>query len=222
MDRVTRKIRIVIADDHPIYRDGLRQMLEPDPALQLVHETNNGRTALEEARRLKADVVLLDIDMPQMSGLDVARERQRCQDSFAIIFLTMYREEDLFNEAMDLGVKGYVLKESAAADIRAAVHAVAGGRPYISPSLSEFMLNRASGAQNLRTTRPGLDALTASELRILKLIASDRTSKEIAEDLGLSPRTVENHRTNICAKLDLHGSHALLKFAFENRSKLQP
>jgi len=217
---VKRKIKIILADDHPVYRDGLRQMLEQDPELQLVHETGTGRDAMDEARRLKANVLLLDIDMPQMSGLDVARERQRHRDSFEIIFLTMHREEDLFNEAMDLGVKGYVLKDSASADIRKAVHSVAEGRAYVSPSLSEFMMNRASGAQDLRTAQPGLDTLTASERRILKLIASDRTSKEIAEELGLSPRTVENHRTNICTKLDIHGSHALLKFAFENRSKL--
>jgi DNA-binding NarL/FixJ family response regulator len=217
---VKRKIKIILADDHPIYRDGLRQLLEADVELQLVHETGNGRDALEQARRLKADVLLLDIDMPRMSGVEVARERQRGKDSFEIIFLTMYREEDLFNEAMDLGVKGYVLKDSASGDILDAVHSVAEGRPYLSPALSEFMMNRASGAQDLRTAQPGLEALTASERRILKLIASDRTSKEIADDLGLSPRTIENHRTNICTKLDIHGSHALLKFAFENRSKL--
>ena len=215
-----RKIKIILADDHPVYRDGLRQMLEQDPDLQLVHETSNGHDALVQARRLKADVLLLDIDMPEMSGVDVARQRQRGKDSFEIIFLTMHREEDLFNAAMDLGVKGYVLKDTAAADIRNAVHSVADGRLYLSPTLSGFVMNRASGAHDLRTAQPGLQGLTASERRILKLIASDRTSKEIADELGLSPRTIENHRTNICTKLDLHGSHALLKFAFENRSKL--
>ena len=214
------KIKVILADDHPVYRDGLRQMLETDPGLQLVHETGNGREALEQARLLQAQVLLLDVDMPQMSGVAVAQERRRGRDSFEIVFLTMHREEDLFNTAMELGVKGYVLKDTAAAEILKAVHTVAGGQAYFSPGLSEFMMNRASGAQNLRAAQPGLDALTASERRILKLIASDRTSKEIADELGLSPRTVENHRSNICTKLGLHGSHALLKFAFENRSKL--
>lgn len=214
------KINIILADDHPVYRDGLRQMLAQDPELHLVHETGDGRDALEQARRLNVDVVLLDIDMPQMSGVDVARERVRRKDPFEIIFLTMHCNQDLFNAAMDLGVKGYVLKDTAAADIRNAVHSVAAGRHYLSPSLSDFMFQRAGGARQLRAERPGLDDLTDSECRILKLIASDRTSKEIAEELGLSPRTVENHRTNICAKLGIRGSHALLKFAFENRSKL--
>jgi DNA-binding NarL/FixJ family response regulator len=213
-------IRVVLADDHPVYRDGLRRMLESDDSLALVCEADNGRDALEQARRLKADVLLLDIDMPHMSGLEVARECRRHRDAFEIIFLTMHRDEALFNEAIDLEVRGYVLKDSAAAEIRKAVHAAAEGKSYLSPALGDFMIQRFSGARDLRTKQPGLSDLTASERRILKLIASDRTSKEIAAELGLSARTVENHRTNICAKLGIHGSHALLKFAFENRSKL--
>lgn len=215
-----RRVKVILADDHPIYRDGLRGMLVSDSRLELIFETDNGRDALDQARSLQADVLLLDLDMPVMNGVEVARERQRCGDAFEIVFLTMHREEDLFNEALDLGVKGYVLKDSAAADIRNAVHAVAEGNPYFSPALSGSIMNRAAGAKALRREQPGLDDLTASERRILKLIASDRTSKEIASDLGLSPRTVENHRANICAKLNVHGSHALLKFAFDNRSRL--
>jgi len=215
-----KRIKVVLADDHPIYRDGLRQILETDPGLELVHEASNGRDALDQARRLKADVILLDLDMPVMSGLEAARERLGKRDKFQVVLLTMHREEDLFNEAMDFDVKGYVLKDSAGAEIREAVRSVAEGRPYISPTLSAFLMNRVTGARTLATDRPGLEKLTASERRILKLIASDRTSKEIADELGLSPRTVENHRTNICNKLELRGSHALVKFAFENRSKL--
>ena len=217
---MAEKVKVILADDHPIFRDGLRGMLQTDATLALVHETGDGRDALDQARLLKADVLLLDVDMPGMSGLEVARECQRDGDVFGIVFLTMHREEDLFNEALDLGVMGYVLKDSAASDILAAVHTVAQGKPYFSPALSDLMMNRANGAQALRSEQPGLDDLTASERRILKLIASDRTSKEIAADLGLSPRTVENHRANICAKLNVRGSHALLKFAFDNRSKL--
>ncbi len=215
-----KRIRIVLADDHPIYRDGLRQMLIQDARFELVHETGNGRDALQQARRLKANVLLLDIDMPEMTGLEAARQRMAARDSFEIVFLTMHRDEDLFNEAMDLGVKGYVLKDSAAQEIVEAVRAVAQGRPYISAALSALLLNRASASRSFAADHPGLERLTASERRILKMIASDRTSKEIADELGLSPRTVENHRTNICTKLHLRGSHALVKFAFENRSRL--
>jgi len=215
-----KPIKIVLADDHPVYRDGLRQILEKEPEFQLVHEAGDGRDALDHARRLRADVVLLDLDMPRMSGLDAARERLAKGDPFEVVLLTMHREEDLFNEAMNLDVKGYVLKDSAGEEIRDAVRCVSDGRPYISPTLSAHLLKRARGAQALAAELPGLDKLTASERRILKRIASDRTSKEIADELGLSPRTIENHRTNICSKLGLRGSHALVKFAFDNRSKL--
>jgi len=214
------KIKIILADDHPIYRDGLKRMLELEPGLELVHETGDGRDALAQARMLKADLLLLDVDMPSMNGVEVARERHRQQDGFEIIFLTMHREQDLFDQAMELGVKGYLLKDSAGEEIRNAVRSVAAGRPYLSPALAEFVMNRQTGARLLRNEKPGLDDLTASERRILKLIASDRTSKEIAADLGLSVRTVDNHRTNICNKLNIRGSHALLKFAFEHRSAL--
>jgi DNA-binding NarL/FixJ family response regulator len=136
---------------------------------------------------------------------------------FEIIFLTMYKEEALFHEAVALGAKGYVLKESAAAEILEAIHAVAAGAHYISPSLSGLLVKNAT-APNGATS--GLASLTPTQRRILKLIASDRTSKEIASDLGLSPRTVENHRTHINARLGLQGSHSLLKFAFENKASL--
>ena len=137
-----------------------------------------------------------------------------------IVFLTMYREEDMFCEAMELGAKGYVLKESAPADILQCLHAVSSGQHYISPSLAGFLLTRGGQAGGASRGKSGLESLTPAERRILKLIASDKTSKEIAEALGLSPRTVENHRANISAKLGLQGSHSLLKFAFENRGQL--
>ena len=213
-------IKLIIADDHPVYLDGLKQLLLVDPQFEILHEAHNGREALEQARALKPDLLLLDLDMPGMSGIEVSEACKQNGDAFAIILLTMHNEEDIFNEAMNLGVRGYVLKDTVAAEIRNAVHTVAGGKPYVSPALTEYLLNRNQQTEQLRKEKSGLDSLTASERRILKMIATDRTSKEIAADLGLSPRTVENHRTNACAKLGLHGSHALLKFAFENKGKL--
>lgn len=215
-----KQITLLLADDHPVYRDGLRQIICTDPALKIVAETGNGAEALRLARESKPDILVLDMDMPGLSGLEIARTRQRGQLSFEIIFVTMYREEDMFNEAMDLGAKGYVLKDSAAADILQSIHAVAAGQHYISPGISGLILNRGARAAALREEKPGLESLTPAEQRILKLIASDKTSKEIADGLGLSPRTVENHRANISAKLGLQGSHSLLKFAFENRHRL--
>jgi len=213
------EIKILLAEDHPVYRDGLRQIVASDPSLKILRETGNGAEALRLARELKPDILILDMDLPGMNGLEVARCRQQERLDFKIIFLTMYREEDMFAEAMELGAKGYVLKESAAADILQSLHAVAAGQHYISPALSGLLLKRAA-LKKTGPEAPGVEHLSPAERRILKLIASDKTSKEIAEELGLSPRTVENHRSNMSAKLGLQGSHSLLKFAFANKNKL--
>jgi DNA-binding NarL/FixJ family response regulator len=214
------EIRILMADDHPVYREGLRQIISSDPAMKILQETGNGAEALRLARELKPDIALLDMDMPGMNGLDVARARIKEKLSFKVIFLTMYRERDMFNEAMDLGAQGYVLKDSAAGEILQSIRAVAAGDYYISPAISGLLVSRTNRSAGVEGQKQGLDTLTPAERRILKLIASDKTSKEIAEELGLSPRTVENHRTNMSAKLGLQGSHSLLKFAFENKNRL--
>src|SRR5262249_10779254 len=137
-----------------------------------------------------------------------------------VIILTMHKDERILNAALDLGVRGYVLKDSAITEIVASIKAVAGGERYISPQLSGHLLNRNSRAAALLRQQPGLETLTATERRILKLIADYKTSKEIAGILFISTRTVEHHRANICEKLDLKGSHALLKFATEHQAEL--
>lgn len=214
------ELRILIADDHPLFRQGLRQTIETMPALKVIGEAGDGEAALQSIRELKPDLCILDINMPGLDGLAVVRQMRTQQFQTEVIFLTMHKEEDLFNAAMNLNVKGYVLKESAVSDILDAVRTVMTGRRYISPTLADFLFTRRAGAESLREQKPGLDRLTPTERRILKLIAEDRTSKEIAGELGLSPRTVENHRTNICAKLDVHGVHGLVKFAYEHKSRL--
>jgi DNA-binding NarL/FixJ family response regulator len=217
---MTPKLKILIADDHPIFREGLRHAIEADPACQVIQEAGDGRAALQAIRDLKPDLCILDINMPLLDGLAVVRQMRAQRLRAEVVFLTFYREQDLFNAALDLDVKGYVLKESAASDIRQCIRSVTAGHRYLSPALSDFALARRVGAEALREAKPGLDRLTPAELRILKLIAQDKTSKEIADELGLSPRTVENHRTNICAKLDVHGIHSLVKFAYDNKSRL--
>ncbi len=217
---MTPKLRILIADDHPLFRQGLRQAIEAEPAFCVLHEAGDGHAAIQLIRQLKPQICILDINMPGLDGLAVVRQMRRERLPGEVIFLTMHKEEDLFNAALDLGVKGYVLKESAVADILQGIRSVAAGHRYLSPVLSDFLLTRRAGAEALRQEKPGLDRLTPAERRILKLIAEDKTSKEIADELGLSPRTVENHRTNICAKLDVHGIHSLVKFAYDNKSRL--
>jgi DNA-binding NarL/FixJ family response regulator len=215
-----KPLSILVADDHPLFRQGLRQTIETEPAFRVSREVGDGYPALEAIRELKPDLCILDVNMPAMDGLTVVRQMQAQHLRTKVIILTMYKEKDLLNTAIDLGVKAYVLKESAVTDILDAIRAILAGHHYISPGLSEFLFARQAGAESLRQERPGLERLTRTEHHILQLIAQDRTSKEIADELSLSPRTVENHRTNICAKLDVHGIHSLVKFAYANKSRL--
>ena len=214
------EITVIIADDHPIFRQGLRQTIESDHSLKILAEASDGRTALKLMDEMRPDVAVLDVNMPEMKGLEVAREAQRQQLPVRIIFLTMYDDERMFNEALNVGAKGYVLKDSAISDIVAGVKAVAGGQHYISPSISNYLMNRAARSAALTQQAPGLQDLTPTELRILKMIADNQSSKEIAEKLFISHRTVESHRHNICQKLGLHGNNALIRFAVEHRSQL--
>ena len=212
------EITVLIADDHPIVRKGLRDVIQADPQLTVVEETGDGQAALDLIERLQPRVAVLDLDMPGKGGFEVVREMQRSRFATAVIIVTMHAEEDLFDEAMDLGVKGYVLKETAIADIIAGIKAVAAGRHFISPQLSAFLVNRNARGSRLAAAKPSLAHLTPTETKILKLIGEGKSSKEIGELLFVNYRTVENHRTNICTKLELHGSHALLKFALQHKS----
>ncbi len=212
------KVKIVIADDHPIVRQGLRQMIEADRNLTVIGEASDGETALQLIETDQPDVAVLDIDMPRIGGFDVARELERKKSSVKIIFLTMHSEEEIFQTAMDLGVGGYVLKDSATTDIVAGIKSIASGKPFISPALSALLLNRRRRVNKLARQNPELDSLTPTERRILKLIAEDKTSKEIGEELFISHRTVHAHRANISNKLNLSGNLALVKFAITHKS----
>src|SRR5215204_5295341 len=177
------QIEIVIADDHPIVRQGLRHMIEADGYLTIVGEASDGETALQLIELHRPQVVVLDIDMPRMNGFDVVRELRQKKADVRIIFLTMHSEEEIFQTAMDLGVGGYVLKDSVMTDIVTGIRSIASGKPFISPALSQLLLNRRRRAESLKSDKPGLDSLTPAERRILKLIAADKTSKEIGSEL---------------------------------------
>jgi DNA-binding NarL/FixJ family response regulator len=213
-------VSIVIAEDHPLFRKGLADAIREDATLLLAGEAENGEKALRLIEEQHPDVALLDIDMPRMSGLQVARAVQGKNLFVATIILTIYKEEDMFNEAMDAGVRGYVLKETAILDLLDAIKTVTMGEYYFSPSLSGYLVARSTRARKLLDYKPTLQSLTASERRILLLIAQSKTSKEIADSLNISYRTVETHRTNIATKLNLHGPNSLLRFALEHRSSL--
>jgi len=214
------RIKVLIVDDHPLFREGLRQVITADPRFELVDATGDGEAALRLIQDKKPDVAVLDINLPRLNGLEIAQKLHNKRSSTRLVVLTMLKEEDIFNRALDLGVKGFVLKENAVEEILHALAAVAAGEHYLSSSISGYLVRRRGRAESLTREKPGLDDLTKAERRILKLISLKKTSREIATELFISPRTVEAHRANICSKLDLRGSHSLLQFALEHRSAL--
>jgi DNA-binding NarL/FixJ family response regulator len=215
------KITIVIADDHPIMRSGLHQMIEAHSAFNIIGEASDGESDLTLIEEKTPDVALLDIAMPHLTGLQVAKIAQERGLSTKLAILTMSADEIIFNEAMDLGVLGYVLKENASSEVLNCIRTVAEGQYYISPSISGLLMKRSQKRETAFHSIPGLADLTPTEIRILKLVAGNKTSKEIAYDLSISPKTVENHRANIAAKLKLSGNNALLRFALENKTLLK-
>ncbi|MGI9114818.1 MAG: DNA-binding response regulator [Chthoniobacterales bacterium] len=213
-------IRIVLADDHPIVRQGLRQMIEADSTLKVVGEAGDGKTALALIEQHRPQVGVIDIDMPGGDGFAVARALQKKRPPVELVFLTMHSEAEIFQEAMDLGIKGYVLKDSAVTDIVSSIKSVAAGKAYLSPALSDHVLQRRGAVEKSGETHPGLSDLTPMERRVLKLIAADMSTKEIGAKLFISPRTVDAHRGNICAKLKIHGTLALVRFALTHKGNL--
>lgn len=213
-------ITIVIADDHPVFRRGLRLIIQSDEQINIIAEADNGREALELIQSSKPRVAVLDVNMPEMTGFEVVRELRKNKLATEFIFLTMHKDEAMFNTSMDLGVKGYLLKESAVEDITEGIKAVAAGENFISASLTTFLFNRSRRNATFVAAKPTINDLTATELRVLKMIADDKTSREIADQLSISVRTVERHRQNICDKLETHGSNALMKFALANKEQL--
>ena len=215
---MTSDITVLIADDHPVFRGGLRQVIENAMGLRVVAEAENGAVALRLLAEKRPQVAVLDVDMPEVDGFEVVRTARRQRIEVEVVFLTMHKDEDVLNEALSLGVRGFVVKDSAVNDIAESIRAVVAGQFYISPSMSGLLVRRNAAARALSDERPGLKTLTATELRVLQLLADYKTNKEIAQEMFLSDRTVENHRANICQKLDLSGTHALVKFAVEYRS----
>lgn len=209
---------VLIADDHPIFRRGLSETIASAGCFEIVGEAEHGELALQMIRQRTPDLAVLDIDMPGMTGLEVAEKIQSERLPVTVVILTSYKEESIFNRAMDIGVKGYILKENAINELTNGLMAAARGETFLSPSISSFLLKRV---RKLEQTQMGLDGLTPMELRVLRLVADNLTSKEIADRLFVSPRTVDTHRNNMCRKLELRGNRGLLLFALEHREELR-
>jgi DNA-binding NarL/FixJ family response regulator len=214
---MSKPMKVVIADDHPLFRSGLRNVIDSERSFEVTAEAEDGEAALRLIAEMKPDVAILDINMPVLGGFAVAGEVRRRSLPCEIIILTMHSEEEMFNKAMSLGVRGYVLKDGAVHDIIHCLHAVRRGQSFTSAGLTNYLFRRAAAPQRPRS---GVASLTPTERIVLRRIGEYRTSKEIAAELGISVRTVENHRRNVSVKLDVGGSHALIKFAQQNSDEI--
>src|SRR5687767_3900100 len=213
-------LTILIVDDHPLLRRGVCDVIAENSRFQIVGEAADGAEAMRLVADLKPNLAVLDIDMPRLNGLEMLRAIRALPFTVNTVILTMYKEEDMFNAAMDLGANAYVVKENAVNDVLAAIEKVTRGESFLSSVMWDAGQRRSQRVQQLLLSKPQIETLTPSERRILKLVGQDLTSKEIANSLNLSVRTVDNHRQNICNKLNLHGTHSLLKFAFDHSAHL--
>lgn len=209
---------ILLADDHPTFRLGLKQVVGSDDSFSIIGETGDGESAMSLIREYSPEIAVVDWDMPGLNGLELVHHVRSEQLSTRVILLTMHDLESLVTAAMDAGVSGFVLKDNAIEDILVGLRAVRDGQVFLSPAVSQHVIQRQARRRDLRQQLPGLQSLTPSERRILLLVAEAKTSKEIAAELSVSPRTVDTHRKNICDKLELSGSHSLMQFAINNRS----
>ena len=215
---------LLIADSQPVFRYGLQQALSLEPEFQVVGEAGDGATALAALQQLRPALAVLDIDLPQLDGLRVAAAARAVQLPSKLVLLGAEHQAGLLKKGVRLGVQGYLLKDSTLPEIIAGLRTIAQGMPYFSPAVLVYLLNAGSSAQQVLNLSADLSAafthLTPAERAILKLLAACCTTKEIATQLLISPRTVETHRANICHKLGLRGNHALTKFALAHREQI--
>jgi DNA-binding NarL/FixJ family response regulator len=214
-------VSIIIADDHSVVRSGIKNIFGSDPGFQIVHEAGDGASAIQLMRTSKPDVAIIDIEMPEMNGFEIAEAVKNEDLQVRLIFMSMYSDEYTFNRAMDLGIHGFVLKDNAVNSVKDAVRSVMDGKYYICPVFSDYVLKRNPLRQySSKLPAQSIKSLTPSEKVILGMIAEKKTTNTIAEELFISPKTVDKHRSNICAKLELHGAYALLKFALDTKNQI--
>ncbi|HLJ30444.1 MAG TPA: response regulator transcription factor [Candidatus Angelobacter sp.] len=206
------KLSILIADDYAVVRRGLRSLLEAEPDWQVVSEASNGREAVAQVTELRPDVAILDVSMPELNGLDAARLILKDAPNTRVLVLTAYHSDEMIEKALQAGVRGYVLKSDAETDLVAAVKALVQGRTFFTSAVSEVLVDRFR--REKEEPKPGV--LTVREVEIVQLLAQGKSNKEVADILGISPRTVENHRAQIMQKLGLKSFSELIRYAIRN------
>jgi two-component system, NarL family, response regulator NreC len=208
-----RKIRIMLADDHKLMRSGLRVLLEQQTDLAVVGEASDGREAVAMVASQKPDVLVMDIGMPSLNGIEAAAQITQSHPEISIVMLSMHSDESYVLRALKAGAKGYLLKDSAEADLIRAVHSVAEGKSFFSPAVSRVLLDDYVRKLKRSGTDDPYDLLTSREREVLQLVAEGKSNKDIAQLLNLSVYTVETHRSNIMEKLNLHGVPELILYA---------
>ncbi len=212
------KLRILLADDHEIVRRGLCALLQNHEGWEVCGEATDGREAVEKAKQLRPDVVILDVGMPNLNGLDATRQLMQYDPNFKVIVLTITDSDQVIREALDAGARGFVLKSDAARDLVSAVEALQRKRMFFTPRVNDLVLAGFldKGHAISRSEPPSLPTLTAREREITQLLAEGKSSKEVASLLNLSTKTVETHRSNIMRKLSFHSIRDLVVYAIKN------
>src|SRR5437773_3158441 len=211
MSKTTRRIRILLADDHAVVRQGFRLILSSQADMEIIGEAGDGRQAVELAEKLRPDVVVMDVAMPNLNGIDATRRMSEAAPHTRVLALSMHKDSVYVREILRAGARGYLLKDSGAEDLVSAIRAVAKGESYLSPAVSNAVLDD----YRKHVTNP-IDLLTSREREVLQMLAEGKTNKEIAAVLNLSVYTVDAHRGRIMEKLNLHSINDLVRFAVRN------
>jgi DNA-binding NarL/FixJ family response regulator len=211
------EIRVLLADDHGLLRKGVRSVLAQDPGIAVVGEAGDGSEAVRLAEELSPDVVLIDVAMPGLNGLDAATQITRRTKRIGVIVLSMYSDEEYLVRAVSSGVRGYLLKDSAEPDLVRAVRVVAAGRTFFSPAIADMLIDDYVLRLQRNEVQDSYELLTDREKQVLQLLAEGRTNKEVAGALALGVSTVETHRLNLMKKLDLHNTAELVLYAVRKK-----
>jgi two-component system response regulator NreC len=214
-------IRLLLVDDHAVVRSGLRMLLEGEADVEIAGEAGTAREALDLLGRLHPDVVLMDIGLPDLSGIDAAREIKSLYPEIAVVALTIHEDEEYFFKMLEAGASGYVPKRAAPEELLTAIRAAASGEVYLYPSLAKYLVHDYLTQESTSREERTLDGLTQREEEVLGHLADGASNTEIAETLGISPKTVARHRENIMRKLNLHSRTELVKYAIR-KGIIQP
>jgi DNA-binding NarL/FixJ family response regulator len=211
-----KNLRILIADDHDLVRRGLKELLERQPGWEVCAEANKGREAISKAEQLRPDVVIIDVCMPELNGIEAARQIRKFSPRTEVLILSVHHSNQLIRQVLEAGARGFVLKSDADTDIVSAVDALANHKPFFTSDATEILLGRRGRDGSAQGEMP-VEHLTSREREIVQLLAEGRTSKEIAAVLNISAKTAETHRANIMRKLEFHSVGEIVRYAVRNQ-----